>query len=80
MLPDLKHFSELCQLLLMGSDAILALSQPAHALRLVQQAGWRQALHQKCGPHTPLIQNKHLQRELTSCDASREQMACAQVP
>lgn len=44
MLPDLKHFSELHQLLLMGSDAILALGQPPKALRFVQQAGWRQAL------------------------------------
>lgn len=49
LLPDLKHFSELHQLLLMGSDAILALSQPPNALRFVLQAGWRQALHQKCG-------------------------------
>ena len=42
LLPDLKHFSELCQFLLMGSDAILALSQPAHALRFVQP-GWLEA-------------------------------------
>lgn len=56
LLPDLKHFSELHQLLLMSSDAILALSQPPNALRFVLQAGWRQALHQKRGTtHTALF-------------------------
>lgn len=48
LLPDLKHFSELHQLLLMGNDAMLASSQAGPgALRAVRLAGWKQGLHQK---------------------------------
>jgi hypothetical protein len=35
LLPDQKHFSEFHQLLFMGSDAMLALSQPPSSLRFV---------------------------------------------